>query len=50
MCLVLAPSVWLEAWGMVVTEALLRGVPCIVSDAGEWRAHRTLLVQACWRS
>eukprot|EP00200_Dunaliella_tertiolecta_P001313 CAMPEP_0202361102 /NCGR_PEP_ID=MMETSP1126-20121109/13790_1 /ASSEMBLY_ACC=CAM_ASM_000457 /TAXON_ID=3047 /ORGANISM="Dunaliella tertiolecta, Strain CCMP1320" /LENGTH=252 /DNA_ID=CAMNT_0048954969 /DNA_START=61 /DNA_END=816 /DNA_ORIENTATION=- len=33
-CLVLAPSLWFESWGMVVTEALLRGLPCIVSDAG----------------
>ena len=34
MTLVLAPSLWLEAWGMVVTEAALRGLPTIVSDAG----------------
>lgn len=34
--LVLAPSLWLEAWGMVVTEALLRGLPAVVSDAGEY--------------
>jgi hypothetical protein len=33
-CLILAPSIWLEAWGMVVTDALLRGLPTIVSDAG----------------
>ena len=32
--LILAPSLWLEAWGMVVTESLLRGIPAIVSDAG----------------
>ncbi|KAG2497877.1 hypothetical protein HYH03_004143 [Edaphochlamys debaryana] len=31
---VLAPSLWLEAWGMVVTEALLRGLPVLVSDLG----------------
>lgn len=40
--LVLAPSLWLEAWGMVVTEALLRGIPAVVSDAGE--------VPFCWGS
>lgn len=34
-CCVLAPSLWLEAWGMVVTEALLRGIPAIISDAGK---------------
>ncbi|PNH07561.1 hypothetical protein TSOC_005993 [Tetrabaena socialis] len=31
---VLAPSLWLEAWGMVVTEGLLRGLPALVSDLG----------------
>ncbi|GIL48946.1 hypothetical protein Vafri_5435 [Volvox africanus] len=31
---VLAPSLWLEAWGMVVTEALLRGLPAIISNLG----------------
>ncbi|KXZ45041.1 hypothetical protein GPECTOR_59g649 [Gonium pectorale] len=30
----LAPSLWLEAWGMVVTESLLRGLPAVVSDLG----------------
>ncbi|KAK4135078.1 glycosyltransferase family 4 protein [Trichocladium antarcticum] len=30
----LAPSLWLEAWGIVVTEAQLRGIPVIASDAG----------------
>lgn len=34
MTVVLAPSLWLEAWGMVVTEAALRGLPTLVSDAG----------------
>jgi hypothetical protein len=32
--LVLAPSVWQEAFGMVVVEALVRGVPVVVSDQG----------------
>ncbi|KAL2259274.1 hypothetical protein VTK26DRAFT_7108 [Humicola hyalothermophila] len=30
----LAPSLWFEAWGVVVTEAQLRGIPVIASDAG----------------
>lgn len=34
MTVLLAPSVWQEAYGMVVTEAVLRGVPVIVSDQG----------------
>jgi hypothetical protein len=34
MMVVLAPSVWQEAFGMVVVEAMLRGVPVIVSDQG----------------
>jgi glycosyltransferase involved in cell wall biosynthesis len=34
MMIVLAPSVWQEAFGMVVVEAMLRGVPVIVSDQG----------------
>lgn len=34
MSIVLAPSLWLEAWGMVVTEAMLRGLPVVVSNAG----------------
>ena len=38
---VLAPSLWLEAWGMVVTEALLRGLPVLVSNLGEDRL-------SCW--
>jgi hypothetical protein len=32
--LLLTPSVWQEAYGMVVTDALLRGVPTICSDQG----------------
>ena len=32
--LLIAPSVWLEAWGVVVTEAQLRGIPVIASNAG----------------
>ncbi|KAK4162918.1 glycosyltransferase [Cladorrhinum sp. PSN259] len=30
----LAPSIWYEAWGIVVTEAQLRGIPVISSNAG----------------
>jgi len=30
----LVPSLWLEAWGMVVVEAQLRGIPVISSDSG----------------
>ncbi|KAI5200579.1 alpha-glucosidase [Aureobasidium subglaciale] len=30
----LVPSVWYEAWGIVVIEAHLRGIPVISSDAG----------------
>ncbi|KAK1759877.1 hypothetical protein QBC47DRAFT_420723 [Echria macrotheca] len=30
----IAPSVWHEAWGIIVTEAQLRGIPVIASDAG----------------
>ncbi|KAM0234622.1 hypothetical protein ACHAP5_010016 [Fusarium lateritium] len=29
-----APSLWCEAWGMVVVEAHLRGIPVVSSDAG----------------
>lgn len=35
MWLLLAPSLWEEAWGMVVTEAMLRGLPAITSNLGE---------------
>ncbi|KAF4338060.1 glycosyltransferase family 4 [Fusarium beomiforme] len=28
------PSLWCEAWGMVVVEAHLRGIPVVSSDAG----------------
>jgi glycosyltransferase involved in cell wall biosynthesis len=30
----LMPSVWYEAWGIVVIEAHIRGIPVICSDAG----------------
>ncbi|KAK7951411.1 uncharacterized protein PG986_007139 [Apiospora aurea] len=30
----LVPSVWFEAWGIVVVEAHIRGIPVISSDAG----------------
>jgi len=30
----IVPSLWLEAWGMVVVEAQLRGIPVISSDSG----------------
>lgn len=30
----LVPSLWFEAWGIVVIEAHLRGIPVISSDAG----------------
>ena len=33
----LAPSIWYEAWGIVVTEAQLRGIPVIASNAGGLR-------------
>ncbi|KAJ3044666.1 hypothetical protein HK097_001402 [Rhizophlyctis rosea] len=32
--ILLVPSLWLEAFGLVVVEALLRGIPVISSDAG----------------
>lgn len=34
MKVLLVPSVWYEAWGIVVIEAHLRGIPVICSDAG----------------
>lgn len=30
----LVPSIWFEAWGMVLVEAHLRGIPVISSNAG----------------
>ncbi|KAJ9636207.1 hypothetical protein H2204_005479 [Knufia peltigerae] len=30
----LVPSLWLEAWGIVVVEAQVRGIPVISSDLG----------------
>ena len=30
----IVPSLWLEAWGIVVIEAQIRGIPVISSDAG----------------
>ena len=30
----LVPSIWFEAWGIVVVEAHLRGIPVICSNAG----------------
>lgn len=30
----LVPSLWLEAWGIVVVEAQVRGIPVISSDSG----------------
>lgn len=32
--ILLMPSLWCEAWGLVVVEAQLRGIPVISSDAG----------------
>lgn len=32
--ILLVPSIWIEAWGRVVTEAMLRGIPVITSDSG----------------
>lgn len=30
----LAPSLWHESWGRVATEAVLNGIPCVVSTSG----------------
>lgn len=30
----IVPSLWQEAWGLIATEAQLRGIPVISSDAG----------------
>src|ERR1700760_1209178 len=30
----IVPSLWFEAWGIVITEAQLRGIPVISSDMG----------------
>jgi glycosyltransferase involved in cell wall biosynthesis len=30
----IVPSLWFEAWGIVITEAQLRGIPVISSNAG----------------
>lgn len=32
--ILLVPSLWFEAWGIVVIEAHLRGIPVIASNAG----------------
>ncbi|MBB1093353.1 glycosyltransferase [Rhodopseudomonas palustris] len=32
--LVLAPSLWEEAWGRVISEAQVSGIPALVSDSG----------------
>ncbi|KAK0616953.1 hypothetical protein B0T14DRAFT_434831, partial [Immersiella caudata] len=32
--ILIAPSVWHEAWGIIVTEAQLRGIPVVASNAG----------------
>lgn len=32
--ILLAPSIWHEAWGLIVTEAQLRGIPVIASNSG----------------
>jgi glycosyltransferase involved in cell wall biosynthesis len=35
--ILLAPSLWFEGFGLVVTEAMLRGIPVLASDAGGLR-------------
>ncbi|WP_084494541.1 glycosyltransferase [Afipia birgiae] len=32
--LILAPSLWVEAWGRVVSEAQVSGIPALASDSG----------------
>lgn len=32
--ILVVPSLWIEAWGRVVTEAMLRGIPVIASNSG----------------
>jgi glycosyltransferase involved in cell wall biosynthesis len=32
--ILLVPSLWLEAYGLVATEAMLRGIPVLASDSG----------------
>jgi len=41
--LLLAPSLWYEGFGLIVMEAMLRGIPVITSDSGGLREakHRT---------
>jgi glycosyltransferase involved in cell wall biosynthesis len=36
----LAPSLWFEGFGLIVTEAMLRGIPVIASDAGGLRESK----------
>lgn len=52
MWLLLAPSLWEEAWGMVVTEAMLRGLPVITSNLGEAAETRapTKTSSRAWKS
>ncbi len=35
--LLVVPSLWFEAWGLVVVEAMLRGVPVLAADHGGLR-------------
>src|SRR5574340_212664 len=37
----LMPSLWLEGFGLIVTEAMLRGIPVISSDSGGLRGAKT---------